>query len=260
MKPLNTYKVLIVVMLVLKTIFGFSQSDCDIEDPYLSTYEFSIPSFNQLYNGGYCISGNISDTIIYFKFYPEEQNGVIYWGYSSPFGYNLFVDSIFIYDSNCQLMSQGQMINGLDNSLYFVRFDLRTEFIDNFCPYFLPINPLAVDFGMIEAIQVENIIIVNWVTLSESNSSHFIIQYSYDLGNWRNSVSIPSSNNSSTNRYYNANFTPPFDGTIYIRISEYDYNGNITLSTPIYTTFIRKSTSGTLIYDLSGRLIGIRNF
>lgn len=260
MKPLNAYKVLIVVMLVLKTTFGFSQSDCDVEDPYLSIYEFSIPSFIQLYNGGYCVSGNISDTTIYFKFYPEEQNGVIYWGYSSPLGYNLFIDNIFIYDSNCQLVSQGQMVSGLDNSLYFVRFDLRTEFIDNFCPYFLPITPLAVDFGVVEAIQVDNTIVVNWVTLSESNSSHFIVQYSYDLGIWRNGTYIPSSNNSSTNKYYTTNFTPPHGGTVYIRIAEYDYNGNVTLSNPIYTIFFPKNTSGTLIYDLSGRLIGVKNF
>ena len=46
MKPQNTLKgLLIVVMLVLNTAFGFSQSPCDLEDPYINQYHYSIPSF-----------------------------------------------------------------------------------------------------------------------------------------------------------------------------------------------------------------------
>jgi hypothetical protein len=260
MKPLNPIKGLIVVILILKSIFSFSQSNCDLEDPYLLTYQFSIPSFIQLFNEGYCVSGDISDTTIYFKFYPENQNGVIYWGYSSPLGYPLEVMSISIYDSNCQLISQGQSVSGLENSLYYVQFDLRTTYIDNFCPYFLPINPLAVNFGTIEAKQIENLIVVDWITLSESNSNYFVIQYSYDLNRWYSTKPIQSSKNSSTNRYYTSSFIPQSPGTIYIRVAEYDYNGDINLSEITYCTYIPKPTTGTPIYDLSGRLIGIRNF
>ena len=260
MKPLNALKGLIVVILIFKATFGFSQSNCDLEDPYLLTYQYSIPTFVQLYNGGYCISGDISDTTVYFKFYPGDQNGIIYWGYSSPLGYPLEVTNILIYDSNCQLISQGQMVDDLGNSSYYVQFDLRTTYIDNFCPYFLPIDPLAVDFGAIEAKQIENFIVVDWITLSESNSSHFNIQYSYDLNKWYSVKYIPSSKNSSTNRYYTSSFTPQFPGTVYIRIAEYDYNGDVNLSEIVYCTYIPKSATGTPIYDLSGRLIGIRNF
>ena len=144
--------------------------------------------------------------------------------------------------------------------MYYVRFDLRTTYIDNFCPYFLPINPLAVDFGMVEAKQIENTIVVDWVTMSETNSSYFAIQYSYDLNKWYSTASVPASTNSSTNRYYTASFTPPFTGTVYIRIAEYDFNGGVTLSEIAYATYIPKTNSGVLIYDLSGRLIGIRSF
>jgi hypothetical protein len=260
MKPLNALKGLIVVMLTLITTLSFSQSTCDPEDPYLLIYQYSIPSFVQLYNEGYCISGDISDTTIYFKFYPEDQNGVIYWGYSSPLGYPLTVASMSIYNSDCQLISQGQSVSGLGNSMYYVRFDLRTVYIDNFCPYFLPINPLAVDFGTVEAKQVENTIIVDWITMSEANSNYFTIQYSYDLNKWYSTASVPSSTNSSTNRYYTSSFIPPFPGTVYIRIAEHDYNGDIILSDIVYCSYIPKSNPGMLIYDLSGRLIGVRNF
>jgi hypothetical protein len=259
MKPLNILRGTIVVILMLKAIFLSSQINCETEEPYLLTHPYSIPTFIQLYNGGYCITGFISDTTVIFGFYPNGENGIIYWGFSSPLGYELDVINISIYDSDCQLISDGQLVDGLYNTLYFVQFDLKTIYIDNFCPFFLPINPLAVTFGLIEAKQIENSIVVEWVTLSESNSHYFTIQYSHDLNIWYSTRSIPSSKNSSTNRYYVSNFTPSFSGMVYIRIAEYDYNGVVDLSEIIYCVFIPKSSS-TLIYDLSGRLIGIRNF
>ena len=256
MKPQNALKgLLIVVMLVLNTAFGFSQSLCDPEDPYLNHFQYSIPSFTQLYNGGYCISAQtISDTTIYLKFYPEEKNGIIYWGFSSPLGYPLYVDSIKIYDSNCQLISIGQEVSDLSNSIYYVKFVIRTTFIDNFCPYFLPIDPLMVTFGMVKLEKVETHIQVDWTTLSELNSDYFIVQYSYDLNNWKDAVSMPSSQNSSTSRYYSANFIPPYPGMIYVRIAEYDLNGSAIYSNPEYIYFDFENQT-LPVYDLAGRLL-----
>jgi len=257
MKPLN--RLIVVILILISNLNLKSQSLlCDPENEYLNHYEYSIPSFIQLYTGGYCVSGDISDTTLYFRFYPDNLNGVIYWGYSSPLGYNLDVTSISILDVNCNIISQGQSVNGLDNSLYYVKFDLRTTYIDNFCPYFLPINPLAVNFGPIKIKQVENSIVIDWVTLSETNSDYFIIQYSYDLNIWKSTNKIYSSTNSSTNRYYTTFFTPQYSGTVYIRIMEYDKNGDFILSDINYITYIPKSDPKMLIYDLSGRVIGVK--
>lgn len=259
MKLLNTLKGLFLIFILTFSISsGFSQIICDVENPYLNHYQYSLPSFIQLYTNGDCISGEISDTTFYFKFYPEGKNGIIYWAYSSPQGYPLTVSNISIYDSNCQLISQGQSIGGLNDALYFVQFDISTVYIDNFCPYFLAIDPLKVDFGMIEAHQIENTISVDWVTLSETNSSHFVIQYGYDLNRWTSVVTMSSSKNSTTNRYYTANFTPIYSGNVYVRIIEYDLNGGTTISEPTYVRYIPKQYPGTLIYDLAGRVIGIR--
>ena len=256
MKPQNTLKgLLIVVMLVLNTSFGFSQSTCDPDDPYLNHYQYLIPSFIQLYNRGYCISAtSISDTTIYMKFYPEGKNGIIYWGYSSPYGYPLYVDSVKIYDNSCQLVSIGQGISGLSNSLYYVKFVIRTQQMDNFCPYFLPANPLMVTFGMIKLEKIETHIQVDWITLSESNSHYFVVQYSYDLNSWRDAVNMPSSQNSSTNKYYSTKFTPPYSGMVYVRIAEYDLNGNAIYSNPEYIYF-NSENQNTSVYDLAGRLL-----
>jgi hypothetical protein len=259
MKLLNTLKgLLIIVILLFNVSFSFSQTLCDVENLYLNHYQYSLPSFIQLYTNDDCISGDISDTTFYFKFYPEGKNGIIYWAYSSPQGYPLTVSNIFIYDSNCELISEGQSIDNFDDALYFIQFDLEATYIDNFCPFFLAIDPLKVDFGMIEAHQIENTISIDWITLSETNSSHFIVQYGYDLNRWLSVVSIPSSQNSTTNRYYTANFTPIYSGNIYIRIVEYDLNGGTTISEPIYIRYIPKQYPGTPIYDLAGRVIGIK--
>jgi hypothetical protein len=246
---------IVVMFLLLKSTLAISQpSDCDLNNPSVQSYLFNVPSFIQLFNNGSCISGDISDTTLYFPFNPNNQNGVIYWGFSSPLGFNLTVSNIEIYDLDCQLISQGQSVNGLTGSSYFVKFVLQTILIDNFCPYFLPINPLAVDFGMVEAKQINDKIQVDWITMSETNSSHFVIRYSYDLNQWYTVNKVQSSGNSSTNRYYSSSFIPQYPGTVYIRVVEYDYNGNTNLSEIIYCVYI-SSPSNRIRYDLLGRMI-----
>ena len=259
MEPLKTLKGLFVVLLILKALSGFTQTACESSESYLEHFEYGAPSFIQLYTGGYCITDSISDTTIYMRFYPLGKNGIIYWGYSSPQGYPLTVTSISIYNSACILISNGQIIGGLDNLLYYIRFDLRTKYVDNFCPYFIPFNPLAVKFGLIKAEMLNNTIGVDWITLSESNSNYFVVEYSYDMLRWIQATSVDASGNSSSAKYYNASFTPAYVGLIYVRVVEYDYNGNTTTSDPIYLEFNSNTIYNRLEYDLAGRLINISN-
>jgi hypothetical protein len=157
------------------------------------------------------------------------------------------------------LISNGQIVGGLDNSLYYIRFDLRTKYIDNFCPYFIPFNPLAIKFGLVKAEKINNLISVDWVTLSESNSNYFVVEYSYDMQRWIQATNTAAAGNSSSVKYYNTLFTPIYVGLIYIRVVEYDYNGSATTSDPIYLEFNSNTIYNRLEYDLAGRLINIRN-
>lgn len=259
MKPLKTLRRLFVVLLFLKSLTGFTQTPCDQASSYLEHFEYGTPNFLQLYTGGYCISDSISDTTIYMRFYPNNENGIVYWGYSSPLGFSLNVANVAIYNSSCILISQGRFINDLTDQLYYIRFDLRTEYIDNFCPYFVPYNPLAVDFGMIKAERHNSNIFVDWVTMSEENSNYFVVEYSYDLNNWIEATSVKAGGNSSTQQFYSAEFKPIYSGIVYIRIVEYDYNGNTTKSDPIYIEYNLDTIYNRPVYDLAGRLIKIRN-
>ena len=157
------------------------------------------------------------------------------------------------------MVSQGQGVGGLDNSMYYVRFDLIAKYIDNFCPYFMPFNPLAVKFGLVIAERYNNEIRVNWGTLSEDNSNYFVLEYGYDLQRWQPTSSIAAAGNSSSARAYNASFTPIYPGLIYIRVVEYDYNGSTTISDPIYIEFNSNTIYNRHEYDSAGRLINISN-
>lgn len=258
MKPLITFKGLCVVLLTLQASFVFSQSTCDPTTSSLNHFESKVPQFIELYLGGYCVSDSITDTTIYMRFYPQGKNGMIYWAYSSPIGYPLTVTDISIYDSNCLLVSEGQMVMNLNNtSVYYVKFDIRTKYVDNFCPYFLPVYALAVDFGLVIAEQLNEVIQVTWTTLSETNSHYFKVECSYDLVNWIGLTTINAAGNSSTSLTYFTQVRPPQPGLVYIRIVEYDYNGNITISSVIYTKYNPEHIYNRAVYDLAGRLIRI---
>jgi hypothetical protein len=259
MKPLNALKRLFVVLLFLQASLGFAQTACDPNSQSLEHFQNTVPQFIQLYLGGYCISDSISDTTIYMRFYPQGRNGVIYWGYSSPLGYPLTVTNLSIYNSDCIMISQGQAVSGLDSSLYYVRFDIRTVYVDNFCPYFLSSTALAVDFGLVRAEPLNDVIQVSWVTLSEENSHYFTVEYSYDLQYWRQAASVDASGNSSTDKFYYTQIKPPYSGIVYIRVVEYDYNGNTTISSTIYTNYNTQAIYNKAMYDLAGRLIRIGN-
>jgi len=222
----------------------------------IKTYTgLGIPNFIQLYLNGFCVSQDFKDTTLLFSFNPNQNKGIIYWGYSSPKGYSLEVNPILIYDTNFVLLSTGNEIFDLLDNRYFVEMTLKTKGIDNFCPYFIIINPLAVEFGYVLAHQQKDKIQVIWSTYSEKNSKNFVIQYSYDLSLWFDAFNLPSSYNSSTPKTYYGDFTPPYPGLIYIKIIEYDYNGGRMFSEVVFCNFVLENHFPLHQYDLSGRKI-----
>lgn len=258
MKTLAKVVLLIAILSIELSPNLYSQCFSEQSLPVLKHYPLiGNPNFIQLYNNGYCISGEISDTTLWFDFYPEGKNGLIYWGYSSPLGYGVTVTSISVYDTSCTLLSVGNEIANLSDEMYYVSFGIRTSYIDNFCPYFIEINPLAVEFGPVVAQQINEYLHILWTTYSERNSNNFIIQYSYDLNNWVDAASVKAQGNKSTATTYSSELTPVYPGIVYIRIIEYDYNGGRTYSEIIMSKYYSNQVV-TPHYDLAGRLLYIR--
>lgn len=258
MKTLAKMVLLLAILSIELSPNLYSQCFSGQQLPVLKHYPaIGNPNFIQLYNNGFCLSEDISDTTLWFNFYPEGKNGLIYWGYSSPLGFPVTVTSIELYDTNCVLLNVGNSIANLTDSVYYISFDIRTQYIDNFCPYFIEINPLAVEFGPLVAQQVNQSLYLTWTTYSEKNANNFIIQYSYDLNTWVDATSVKASGNRSTATTYSTSIYPNYPGLIYLRVIEYDYNGGRTFSEIImakyYPVEVRMEH-----YDLAGRLIYIK--
>jgi hypothetical protein len=211
----------------------------------------TVPSFIQVYNANYCLSQLIiGDTTLCFTFNPNGADGYIYVAYSSPQNGSLNITQIEQYENNV-LIQQGNYIQATNNTLN-ICFTITNSYVDNFCPYFIPYIGLAVNFGSISAAQFQDYLIINWQTMSESNSNYFDVMMSRDLIAWEKIGSKKSFGNTSTQQNYSLNWRIKEGGLFYLQIWEHDYNGSITLSQPIYVQLTAPKVE-VWNYDLAGR-------
>jgi len=211
----------------------------------------TVPSFIQVYNANYCFSQLIiGDTILCFTLNTDGQNGYLYVAYSAPQNGQLDIDLVQQYQ-NGELIQEGNYVQLGADSLN-ICFTITNSYIDNFCPYFIPYIGLAVNFGTIQAAQLNDYLIVNWQTMSESNSNYFDVMMSRDLVAWSSIGSKKSFGNTSTQQNYTTYYKINEGGLFYLQIWEYDYNGGITTSNPIYIV-LELETRGQWNYDLAGR-------
>jgi hypothetical protein len=89
----------------------------------------------------------------------------------------------------------------------------------------LPINLLSIN-GHNE----QNVNIVNWVTSSEINNSHFDIERSEDGIEFTKIGEIKSAGNTTVNTNYSFRDKAPFNGTNYYRLKQWDFNGEFQYS------------------------------
>jgi len=213
----------------------------------------TVPSFIEIYNQEYCLSKTIiGDTTLCFSFNPNGADGYIYVAFSSPQNGSLNISEINQYQDTI-LIQQGNYIQPTSQELN-ICFTITNSYVDNFCPYFIPYIGLAVNFGQVQAAQLNDYLIVNWQTMSEINSNYFYVMMSKDLIAWSSIGSKKSFGNTSTQQNYTTYYKINEGGLFYLQIWEYDYNGSITLSNPIYIVLESHQTESERInYDLAGR-------
>lgn len=85
-----------------------------------------------------------------------------------------------------------------------------------------------------------NAITVQWETISEYNSSHFIVQKSNDASNWYNINSVAAQGYSDRKHTYSVIDTKAAD-VIYYRIKQLDVNGKFT-----YSNIVRMKQAATI--------------
>lgn len=94
---------------------------------------------------------------------------------------------------------------------------------------------LPVELTLFDAIPYPQLNIVNWVTASENNSSHFDLEMSLDGEEWRRLTTVPSAGNSMEELKYsfiNYNSNP----LTYYRLQQFDIDGKFKTYGPIMVT------------------------
>ena len=94
-----------------------------------------------------------------------------------------------------------------------------------------PCIPLSIELLYFNGTNKENYNHLNWVTATETNNSHFIIERSEDAMNWNSIGIVQGNNNSSTPIYYEYNdHTCNKDIVNYYRLKQVDYSGDFDYS------------------------------
>lgn len=89
---------------------------------------------------------------------------------------------------------------------------------------------LPIELAMWDAKKFGREVRMNWMTASEVNNSHFIVQKSTDLQFWETIDVVEGAGNSSQSINYESKDESPYDGINYYRLIQVDYNGEYTLS------------------------------
>lgn len=219
-----------------------------------------FPSFFSLYNNGRCISQPMGDTTLCVKYVQRPTSAQrVYFSYSSPTGQPAFVTGTSVYDRNCEYLGSGpDLPAGVDTMT--VCFDIEAELIDNFCPYAIILNALAVEWCSMACQFNNGSLRVEWSTCSNINTDRFEVIVSADAVNWRKMATVkPAHVNNSGLSSYMTNFLYQYPGVNYVAVREIDLNGDVSIS-DICTFECPSVINKTHYFDLAGRLGGGSEF
>lgn len=110
----------------------------------------------------------------------------------------------------------------------------------------LSASPLPVELVSFNANCLENgSIDVSWVTASEHNASHYVVDKSVEGTTWATVATVQAAGNSTTTLNYSLNDAERKEGDVYYRLTQYDVDGKNKVYDPISidcSTDITKST------------------
>ena len=218
-----------------------------------------LPSFFSLYFSGQCVERNMGDTTICVKFPPQSVGQVAGFSYSSPSGQPAFVTAINQYSTNCELIEQSPLIYPSTDTVV-VCYTIDAVLIDNFCPYAILSNGLAVEFCGIEAEYEQNFIRLHFATCSNAGTLRYEVIISSDLTNWKTIYALqPEQVNSSDLTDYNLSIPYTVGGLQYLSVREIDYEGRTTVS-DIVVLIVPEVVRNTGGFDLLGRSVNNSNY
>lgn len=95
------------------------------------------------------------------------------------------------------------------------------------------VGPLPVELISFETACTGNQVRLDWITASEQNNDHFLLEQSKDGVEWTKLAEVRGAGNSNVLQSYT--YTVPAQGSMYYRLSQVDTDGEITVYDPRYT-------------------------
>lgn len=114
---------------------------------------------------------------------------------------------------------------------------------------------LPVTWSYIDIFNTDSVITMEWQTNTETNNDKFVIEVSDNILTWKQVDTVLGNGNSSNPIDYTTTFSINLDGTVYVRIVQYDYDGNFDLSKVLSIEIPRIKPDNVKFYlDFSGKL------
>lgn len=108
----------------------------------------------------------------------------------------------------------------------------HTGYTGSFSPFAISgsdVTPLPVEWYEFSAKAIENQVVLNWSTISETNSQYFEVQHAQDAQNWTTIDMVQASVNTNEKSNYHFLHKNPNQINFY-RIKQVDWDGNYSLS------------------------------
>lgn len=108
-------------------------------------------------------------------------------------------------------------------------------------------NPLPVELVSFEAVPGGDHVDLRWITVSEQDNSHFVVERTMDGVAFTPVVQVPGAGNSQHMITYTNTDPAPWSGLSYYRLKQVDFDGNTTLSDLVPVHF-RGASPDALLY------------
>jgi hypothetical protein len=241
------------ILLFTSILFG------DTIKPSPSNYNFI-----ELFNRDYCTTyaPPLHDTTLYYTLIPESQDVAVYFSYSTPGCVGgISIEDILLKDTLGGIIYTGLIYNSL-NIGYPYQLQLNIKLagaclgIDNFCPYYININSLAVELCDYKLYFQDNVK-CEFIICSSNATRRFLVDRSLDLYSWVRVTEIEADAYSSFAKSYYFEDMNYYEGVSYYRVIEEDLNG---VKTEVFIDYVGAPNRSKSIYyyDLAGRLIKIK--
>jgi hypothetical protein len=95
------------------------------------------------------------------------------------------------------------------------------------------VSPLPIDFMFLKGGNQENYNLLSWATASETDNSHFEIERSRDVHNFKKIAEIKAAGFSNSQKNYEYKDTEPLSNLNYYRLKQVDFDGKFRYSAMI---------------------------